>query len=214
MWKPIHGRIGAGILLGSALLAAMAMSRARAESSPSSQELILASHNPSAGLGEFHPLHRQMRRERVVRRHFRGPRVIGVENGAVGVPVPIQVPQEDEDIYPVVPPYGGFGYRPFPPPPMVAPPQIITLPNVHSGPRKIMPREATPHAPLVHRKVVVIHRRSTARRHVTAYRIFTWPLAYACWPYTGALVPITFWPCDDPPHSVIYNTPCGVRPFE
>jgi len=214
MSKPVHGRAITGILLGSALAAAAVLQRAHAETSHAVQAFVLASRNPSSGLGEFHPLHRQMRHQRVVRRHFRGPRVIGVENGAAEVPVPVPLPQSDEEnFYPVAPPYGGFGYRPYPPPPLVAPPQIITLPNMHSGPRKLSPAQATAHAPIIHRKVVEIHRRTT-RYRVARYRIFTWPAAYAFWPYTGALVPITFAPCDDPAHSAIYNTPCGVRPFE
>jgi hypothetical protein len=203
----------AGILLGSALLATMAAQQARAESSQLAQELVLASRDPSAGLDQFYGLHRQIRRERVVRRRFRGPRVIGVDGGAVAVPVPIPISQENEEVYPAEPSFGGFGYRPYPPPPVVAPPRIITLPDIHPGTRKAAAREVTPHAPIVHRRVAEVHRR-IARRHASAFRLFAWPVASVCWPYAGALVPVTFAPCDDPPHSAIYNTPCGVRPFE
>jgi hypothetical protein len=213
MSKIMRGRLAGSVLLGLALVVTTGASALRAENSPLAQETILASRNPSVGLGERHAFHHQMRRQRIVRRHFRGPRVIGVDGGAVAVPVPIQVPQESDEIYPPEPSFGGFGYRPFPPPPVVAPPQIITLPDLHPGARRVVPREAIPRAPIVHWRVAEVHRRA-AKHRVIAYRIVAWPVAYVCWPYAGALVPIAFAPCDDPPHSAIYNTPCGVRPYE
>jgi hypothetical protein len=213
MPRIMRGRLAGSVLSGLAFVVATAACQARAESSPLAQEMVLATRNPSAGLGQFHALHHQMRRERVVRRHFRGPRAIGVENGAVGVPVPVPVPQENDEVYPLEPSFGGFGYRPFPPPPLVAPPQIITLPTPKTAVRNVVRRAPSSPAPFRHRKVAVVRRRAP-KFDVIAYRPFVWPLAYTCGPYAVAFVPIGFSPCDDPPHSAIYNTPCGVRPYE
>jgi hypothetical protein len=211
MPKIMHGKLAGSVLSGLALIVVTAACQARAESSPLAQEVVVASRNSSAGVGQFHALHHQMRRERVVRRHFRGPRVIGIENGVVGVPVP--VPQESDEAYPLEPSFGGYGYRPFPPPPLVAPPQIITLPTPRTAVRNVVPRAPSSPTPIRRGKVVVVRRRA-ASLDVMAYRPFAWPLAYACGPYAVAFVPIGFSPCDDPPHSAIYNTPCGVRPYE
>ena len=218
MPRIMRGRSAGSVLSGLAFVVATAACQARAESSALAQEIALATRNPSAGLGQFHALHHQMRRERVVRRHFRGPRAIGVENGAIGVPVPVPVPQENEDIYPLEPSFGGSGYRPFPPPPLAAPPQIITLPTPKTptpktAARNLVRRAPSSPAPIRRRNVVEVRRRAPMF-DVIAYRPFAWPLAYTCGPYAVAFVPIGFSPCDDPPHSAIYNTPCGVRPYE
>jgi hypothetical protein len=158
MARIMRGRLAGSVLSGLAFIVAMAACQARAESSPLAQEIVLATRNPSAGLGQFHALHHRMRRERVVRRHFRGPRVIGVENGAVGVPVP--VPQENDEVYPLEPSFGGFGYRPFPPPPLVAPPQIITLPTPKTAGRNVVRRAPSSPAPIRHWNVVEVRRRA------------------------------------------------------
>ena len=79
--------------------------------------------------------------------------------------------------------------------------------------RNIVRRAPSSPTPIRRRTVVEVRRRAP-KLDVIAYRPFAWPLAYACWPYAVALVPIGFSPCDDPPHAAIYNTPCGVRPYE
>ena len=106
MPKIMHGKLAGSVLSGLALIVVTAACQARAESSPLAQEVVVASRNSPAGVGQFHALHHQMRRERVVRRHFRGPRVIGIENGVVGVPVP--VPQESDEAYPLEPSSAGM----------------------------------------------------------------------------------------------------------
>ncbi len=210
MPKITSARWASFALLGLAFAVTLDAKQARAENSPSARETVLASRNPLPGPSEFRGVHHQIRRERVVRRHFRGPRIIGVDSGAVAVPVP----QENEEAYPIEPSVG-FGYRPFPPPPsvLVVPPQIITLPAPKASLRMGM-RHAPASPAFSQRRKVVELRRRAPRLDMIAYRPFVWPVAYTCWPYAVAVVPIGFSPCDDPPHSAIDNTPCGVRPYE
>lgn len=200
------------VLLGLVVTITCGTDHARADMATSSPRLVMASHDASAALGAFRSPGRLIRRERVVRHRFRGPRIIGIDGSSVAVPVPVQVPQEEE-VYPIEPSFGGFGYRPMLPPAVIVAPQIITLPTSRTVMRKIERHEARSSAP-VHRRHLVVVRRHVPRSDVMAWRPFAWPVAYTCGPYAVGIVPIGFSPCDDQPRSAIYNTPCGARPYD
>jgi hypothetical protein len=173
--------LAGSVLFGLAVLAAMAAGEARAGSSPSSEEIVLGSHNSPAALG---PLGGELAQA--------------------------PVPQGNEDVEPS---FGGPGFRPYPPPPAVAPPQIITLPASKAGMRGAV--RGAPSAPALtpRRAVARLHRR-VPRFISMARRPFAWPIAYTCGRYVVGLIPIGFSPCNDQPHSALYNTPCGVRDYE
>jgi len=200
-------------VLGSVLTIAMGAHCARADDLSSPQAMVVAARDASAWLGAFRSSRHVMRHERVVRRHFHGPRIIGIDEGASAVPFPIPVPQETDEGYPLEPSFGGFGYRPMPPPAVIVAPQIIILPTAKAAVRKIERHEARFAAPIRRRRIVVV-RGHPRRLDVMAWRPFVWPLAYIYGPYAVGIVPIGFSPCDDQPHTAIYNTPCGVRPYQ
>ena len=196
---------------GMAVAMTMASAHARADNQPRAQATVVASRSPSAGLIDFHPSRHFIRHDRVARRRFRGPRIIDMDGGAAAVPVP--VPQETQDVYPIEPPFGGFGYRPPPPPAVFVAPQIIVLPTPKTSVSRGVRREASSPALTRRRRTGVI--RPYARKlDVMAWRPFVWPLAYGCWPYAVGIVPSGFSPCNDQPRSALYNTPCGVPGYE
>jgi hypothetical protein len=151
-----------------------------------------------------------MREHRFIRR--RG--VLGYDNGAYDNPYPVPVPG-----YGGEPPAGGSppdsypsgyygGYRA--PPATPSGPQIIVLPDVKRGtaPTAKRARVATVAQPAPHPTAHRLRRRASHR----PYSVAVPPRAY--WP-SYAYVPYPMLsPCTDPPHWAIYNTPCGVRPYE
>jgi hypothetical protein len=200
------------VLLGLIVTITCGTDHAQADMAASSPRLVMASRDGSAALGAFRSPGHLIRRERVVRHRFRGPRIIGIDGSSVAIPVPGPVPQEEE-VYPIEPSFGGFGYRPMPPPAVIVAPQIITLPTSRAIVRKIERHEARSSAPN-HRTHLIVVRRHVSKFDVMAWRPFAWPVAYTCGPYAVGIVPIGFSPCDDQPHSAIYNTPCGTRPYD
>ena len=206
-------RLAFATVLGIVFTISAGAGFARAGNSSSPQAMVVAARDASTGLGAFRPSRHVIRHERMARRRFRGPRIVGIEGGAGSVPVPVPVPQETEDIYPFEPSFGGFGYRPMPPPAVIVAPQIITLPTAKTGVRNMVRREASWPAPIRRRRIAVV-RRQARKLDVMAWRPFVWPLAYACWPYAVGIVPSGFSPCNDQPRSALYNTPCGARDYE
>ena len=211
MLKRACGKLTLVALLGMTYAVAISVKHASADVLRTRQTIVTASRNVSPARDGFRPFHHVFRRERAARRHFHGPRAIGIDGGAVAIPVP---ETEGEQPYPIEQPFDGFDYRPWRGPPVSVGPQIITLPDPLPGERRAprvgtVPRAASA-GPRFHAA-----REPSPRPRVIAFR---YPSPYrrpVCWPgYTEEFVAIALPPCDDPPHSAIYNTPCGVRPFE
>ena len=212
MLKRACGKLTLVALLGMTCAIAISVKHASADVLRTRQTIVTASRNVSPARDGFRPFHHVFRRERAARRHFHGPRVIGIDGGAVAIPVP---ETEGEQPYPIEQPFAGVRLSPLARPagqrwaandPTLPDP----LPGERRAPRVGTVSRAASAGPRVHAA-----REASPRPRVIAYR---YPSPYrrpVCWPgYTEEFVAIALPPCDDPPHSAIYNTPCGVRPFE
>jgi len=148
------------------------------------------------------------------RRRFRGQSgLIGV--GGDGYPVPVQIGGGGEALPQAFPeqayPADVGGYGPIARPPPNPGPQIIVLPDP-PGARKLT-RSAQA------RFAGVPAPRWSARANapwIRLWRVAHRPVRHP-W-YAGSYAyepsPVALMPCTDAPTSVIYNTPCGVRPYE
>jgi hypothetical protein len=119
-----------------------------------------------------------------------------------GEPIPANSPAMDND--------AGFGAYPQAP----VGPQIIILPDAPTKRGGNLRRSAVRHDLLVPSPwraatmPVFPRRRALARHRATPWLDVAGPS------YDEAPSSIALAPCPDSPHTPIYNTPCGVRPYE
>jgi hypothetical protein len=155
--------------------------------------------------------HRVFRRDRFARSHFRGPAVIGIDDGAFGIASPQAQIQEEPSIEL---PSEGYDEIPSPDSSVQTGPQIITLPDPPrgGGGSKF---EATPPVAGVPSSTGEKTSMSVTRRPRSAiyhHRTRAWRRR---WPaYAHEFSAIVFAPCGPAWYTVIYNTPCGIPPFE
>jgi hypothetical protein len=172
---------------------------------------VTSTRDASSVAARFRPSHHLPRRERFVRRHFRAPEVIGFDGlvGEVPVPAPFEgdeAPWNDRPLF-------GFENRPSPRPRFGVGPQIIILPDPLPGGRRVSHfEESSRAAPVPLWKGEVTPRRSTPQVFAHRYRQSPWCVRAPG--YGDELLAIALSPCDEAPHAAIYNTPCGVRPYE
>jgi hypothetical protein len=180
-------------------------------------KIIMAPRYVPSARSRFDLSRRLLQRDQLDGHHFRG------ESGLIGTgdaPVEVPVPVEGSETAPTSQPADALGYgaprRPSPP----VGPQIIILPDPPVAKGGVPgPRSAIRAAPApLWRAERAPYRPAFEPRHF-AHRYHPRPWYGRIEPsyerrFAFGPSPIALAPCEDAPHSPIYNTPCGVRPYQ
>jgi hypothetical protein len=193
MLRRLHVKLTHSVLLGAVCAVTFVMNVSAGGLSARPGAGMRQGLTASTGQRSRHT-HRIFRRNRFVRRHFFGPAVNGLANGSSGYPAPAPVDSE-----------GSFGYGP----------QIITLPDQPPTREEFSRSQANSRvepAPLP--RAFGKPSSVKGRPRDFAYHHYRRPWFDSRPAYAGQLSAIAFTPCNDAPFGPIYNTPCGVRPFD